>query len=959
MKSYFSFIVSFLSLITLAQNSLKINDLNAGVGNQATLTIGLNNTQEVAAFQFKVKFPSEVVVKNREAKLTSRSGDHALNSKYLGAGEYLFIAYSVSNQVFKLNSGSIIEIPIEIPLSYLSGQTCTVELKEPIVSSKEGTDIGSNHTNGTLKIIEGNTPDLLMESITLPSTNIIPNLEYSLDWKVKNIGNANAVGGWREEITLVSETTLKRYLISNEYYSSNLVENTSISRNATIKIPMIIGFDGNVKVEINIIPNTSLREPDSKRGNNKLLSNSTTLAKSIFLQVDKNSIQENSSDFVRLNLIRSGNTTNNETFVINSDVSNCFDLPKNLVLQSNQSSNFLLIYPINNLTYQGDQTINLTAKGNLYADVSSSINFVDDEKNILSFELPVSYNSNVGSKIAITLKSNFPTVKDQIIQLSSDKTERLKLPSSVTILKNQSSVVFEAEVLNNQKIEKENLVNILAKSENFTSGITELKLTPINIPDFTFTLNRSTINENEGVNSITATIERTTNTTQKFTLVLSSDSKDVILPSVLVFESGETIKKFSIGSVDNSEVDGIRTVNVFAKVQFEDCFCISDAIISSVKKQTITINDNDGLAINIKVNQPTLKAGINSSLIISRNTTDVNLLKNAVTVNLSNSLTSVLNLPLTATIPANQKEVVVNFNTLINPSLNGDQSIKIEATAIGYTKGVAWILVTDQNKSDIIITNIFTKTVAKAEEKINIKTTFKNQGNADFPSISKVEYFLSETNSVEGLIPFATSVMNQPILKDASTILDEIVTLPKLSGKLNLIVRINPERSIQELDFNNNQKSFAIEISPSYLITLNVEKNLYKIGEEVKISGTTKDANNNPIANAVVSLKVKNQEFEFNYSVNSDANGNYLRLYKPVGNESGAYEVFANFPGDKNSIKKNFQILGFKLIQPTGYIKWEPLVGLPLEKSFTLENKTLTFNYQSQQIFLLNNYQLN
>jgi large repetitive protein len=938
------FFLFSLHLPLFAQNSLVIKNAEAGPGDTSKIIIGLNNTDNVSGFQFKIKLPNDLIVKEKEVKFIARNTNHVIYPKALGNGEYLFLCFSGSNDNFTGTLGDLLEIPFEVPLTYTQGQTYEMTFTETIVSSASGQDIGSNHSNGVLTIGEGKNPDLKVGNITFSQNDILPNSKYTVNWEVQNIGKAVANGGWREQISLVA-TNGKKYIIGNAFYSNDLAENGTISRTAEVDVPSIIGFDGSVKLEVNLLTNSAVREPANAKENNINVSvaNANLLRRLIF-SIDKNQIIENTTDQLRLNIARSGDIGNDEIFTISSDADSQFALPKTVQINKNESSNFLYIKPVNNATYEGDRKITLTVKGNTYNDENVAFDLLDDEKVILTLSYPNNYTSAVADKIVFTVSANFPKNKDQVISLSTDKNKRLELPQQVTLLAGVQTVTFEGTILDTQIIEKSEVANVFAKAEGYTSAVKDIKLNSINIPTFTFAINPNKVSEGDGLKATYATLKRTDQIDKQVIVQISASKADqLILPTEVLFEKGATEKIFNIGTVNNSQVEGERVVTISSKIKFESCNCVDDRDVASITKQDVTILDNDGLALSITLSPSTVKAGtIGATLTLSRNTESPEILQNLVTVNLSSTVPSVVELPATVTIPAGSKEVQIVFNTKIDPNLTGDQSIRIQGEATGYTPGFGWLLVSDQNKSDAVITKVMASTGLEAGKKTTVTTTIQNQGNVVFPSGYKLEYYISKNNNTTGLTPVTSSVINKSINVGESYEHQEEIQLPNLSGDVYVVAVVNSDKSINELTYDNNQNQTLIKVLPAYNVSVSVAKPIYKTGETILISGTAKTAGGAVVQNTEVILRVQNQEFLRDFDLKTDANGAFTYEYKPLGNESGSYSVGAAFPGEEILSQATFELLGLEIVNKPQYVKWETLAGVSLGKEFILKNKTKT-----------------
>jgi large repetitive protein len=937
-------LVLLFSITTVfGQNSLSIKNLNAGPGDDAKILVALDNTDNVAGFQFTLKLPNTLIVKEREVKFIQRNTNHVIYPRNNGNGEYLFLCFSATNDTFTGNSGDLFEIPVEIPLSYTTGQTYNMTLSGVEVSSAAGQEIGSNHKNGILTIIEGKNPDLKVNNINFTDTQITPNGKFSVKWDIENIGKSTAIGGWTEQVYMVSQVNGKKYLIGNSFYTQNLIENQSVGRNAEFNIPSVIGFDGNVKIEVVVIPNLSVKEPDYFKANNTLLSTQNVfLLKKITLNIDKIRILRNSNDLIRVYLTRSGNVDDAEEFTLTSNENQYFNLPQKITLAQNQSSNFVYISVKPTTAYEGDKEIKLTVSGNSYTDENATFTLVEDKKIILSIDYPSDFNSTIGSKILFTLNATFENSVDKTIKLSSDNSKRIKLPADVVLRAGQKTATFEGTIVDPGIVDKKTKVILYATTMDYVPASKEINLNSVNIPTFELTLNPNTVSEGDGIKATYATLKRTSQIDKEVIVEFSSSPNNrLILPNTVLFKSGELEKIFNIGTIDNASVEGDQTVTVYSKVKFLDCNCIDETDATTVTGQTVKIIDNDGLAIVLSASPSTIRAGaINNTLKIARNTTDPDILKNPVTVTLSNNLPSVVELPATVTIPANQKEITISFTTKIDPNLTGDQNARIEGKATNYNVGYAWVLITDQNKPDVTVSNVSLPNQVEAGKKVTITSTILNQGYASFKSGSKIDYFLSSNNSTSGLTPFNSSILTQEIKVGETYTYSEEVQLPVLSGKLNLIVVVNRDNSISELEITNNQNLQLVDFLPAYTVTVTLDKKVYKPSEKVIISGVAKTLNGTLVPISDVEIKVITKDFSRTFTSKTNSSGSFTYEFNPLPNESGSYSVKAAYPGADVSPQANFDILGFEIVNKPQFIKWEPYVNFPLGKDFVLKNNT-------------------
>lgn len=794
-----------------------------------------------------------------------------------------------------------------------------------------------------LSSIERTYPDLMVDNITFSTNDIVPKSEFHLSWDVKNIGEYIAVGGWKEQVFLVSQNSDKRYLLGNKAYTQSLNNDQTINRQYNFNIPANIGFDGIVKVEVVMTPDPRVGEPATFKENNEAVSvENATLLKKINLTIDKTEIIKNSDDQIRIELARSSAIDIAEEFTINTNANQYFELPLNITFEINESSNFAFIRLKPSTDYVGDQEITITATGASYPEETISFTLIEDQQISLSMEYDPDFGSTVGSTIDFTLTATSENNADKTIQISSDNTKRLQLPEEVIIIAGEKTVTFQGILLDPNAIEKKVNMKVYANTEGYLSASSDITLNGINIPAFEITLEHNSISESDGIDATFATIKRTSQTEREVTINIStSPNNRLILPESITFEENEIEKTFNIGVIDNSSVEGDQNITITSRVRFTACNCTDETDLSTEISTDLEVIDNDGLAFIVSASPTTIKTGATeNTLKIERNTENTSILENPVTVTLSSTVPSMIQLPATVIIPANQKETTITFNTIIDGALTGDQNIRIAAEAENYSTGFSWVLLTDQNKPDVIITDMDAPDQTEAAKEMTINYTIKNQGFADFPKGSKLEYYLSPTNDISNLEPFTTSILNQEIKAGESYAITETIQLPIISGKSNLIVVINNDSAINELSLSNNQSVQLIDFLPSYSVNISLDKAVYKPNENIFISGTAIRLDGTGVPNTDVDIIITNLEFTRKNTLKTGANGSFEYTFVPLENEAGNYEVTASYPSAIVPPQASFDILGFELLEQPQYIKWEPIVDFPLGKQFVLKNNT-------------------
>lgn len=950
LKTLFKIVFTLCITMLSAQNSLQIPSVSASIGEKTKINIDLTNSDPIIGVEFTLVVPKGLIVYDKESilKQDRKGEDHVLFTNLDKDGNYHFMVFSYTNKVFKGNRGTLIEIPIEIPITYKDGQSFDILLKNVIVSSTKIQDVGSNHQGGKLLIKKDFSPDLEVSEVTTLGSEAVPDKKLTASWKVKNLGKKIAVGGWTEQVYLVSEITDQKYLLGSIFYKNDLNQNDNIIRQGEFKLPKIIGFDGNCKLEVNIIAESSVKEPDSDKDNNKALSaNSIFLNKVLFIETDKNKILENSEDKIKIVLNRSGDISKDQTFTIQSSIKNQFALPESVTIKNGASTAVIYAKPIDNTNIDGDRTVRITFSGNDYKETFFDITIIDDE--IPSFNITASSNNlNPGDKSKITLHFMQVPSTDIKVNLETDYNKRLKIPDELLVKAGMKEVSFDVEAIETKVPEAELSAKITARAVGYKQESIDIKLNKANIPTFEFIISPTTISEGDGTYATTAIIRRLDNTESNATLLINTDIADALLiPSKLVFTPGQTQKKFSIGVVDNSIVDSTRVITVTASLYIPGCGCsgASSGISGTEYKSKVTILDNDGLSLIVKANPSTVKAGIKKAakIIISRNTVRNEDLTKSLLVKLSSDSPTILEIPQTVEIPSGKQSVEVTINTLIDPTIKGDQTIRIQAEAQDYNSGFGWILVTDQNKPDAIINSIIAPETVEGGQVTEISIEIKNQGFSVLPKGMKIEYYLSTNTSIKDLKPFDEAVIENEINPGKSIDFKHTIQLPDRAGSFNLVAVLNSDKNIEELTYTNNESYKEIELKPSYTADIQVDRKVYKPGEIITMKGSAKYINGSLAANKPVEISINNGGFVRSFTIKTNATGNFAYDFAPLQGENGFYEIAAGYPGMKVKAQDDFNLLGVEWVnKPSDYLKWEVTEGQRLEGEFKLKNNTRT-----------------
>lgn len=514
-----------------------------------------------------------------------------------------------------------------------------------------------------------------------------------------------------------------------------------------------------------------------------------------------------------------------------------------------------------------------------------------------------------GQSGVLTITANVPAEGDTRVTIESDLPSRLLLPSSVVIPSGKMSATVNVNTFDDNEPDIERVVEIRASAKDFTSARLLTTLLDDDVPDIDFKVNVSVLAEDAGLQAITATIHRNNNTRSNVRIKLSDDSNGDIYydPQFVTMAPGVIDVEVPIGIKDNSRVEGDRDVTLTAAVFVSSCNCNVLGTQTGACTQIIRILDNDGPALSVKSSRTTVKEGEKEAtvLTISRNTDE----KRNIEVNISSDHDDVLVYNHHVVIPADKQSVNVVVETLNNDIQGDDTTITFIAEADTYAKGTFWIWLTDQTLPDATITGI---TVLTPEvvigEKAQVKVQVANTGVGILPAPTKVQLCID--GKEWGNVFTSTDIAPGETVDVVSDLL-----VPNKTGSKTLYAVVNPKRTEKELNYSNNTSASAsITLLAPFAGSLHTDKDVYQVGEAVRISG---ELSGSTIAETEVDVYVVNNTSRQKIRTKTDGEGHFSVEYTPKNGQIGHFGIGVCYPDDTtNEELAVFNVMGLSKVNP-------------------------------------------
>lgn len=877
-------------------NTLSTPEVTMGSGKEIPLPVNMDNTSDIVAVQFTLSVPDGLTVREDGIGTTGRTSSHDISFSKKSEGSYKVIILSSGNSIIKGSSGSIMTMPIYSDENLKEGTAMQPVFSEVAIVTRDGSNVATGYSNGTVTISP--TPDLIVKDINTNVKEITPGENIIVNWTVENIGGADTEGGWSEQIALLKEDGSYIRPISTTYHEGILDAGGIVSRQAEIALPLLLGIDGNVRVQVRVVPTEKTGEALSAQDNNTTTGTSSILVHKVLqVSLSKNRIEENDGRSISLNIGRSGSWQDSETFEISTTEDDRVNLPSSITIPANQSGSLVKFNVSDNDILDNDSIVTITVKGGDYPVTTGMLTIEDDEMPLLTITVS-NDDINEGETFRMTVTSSLKQSTPTIINLTCEKAGRFTFPRQVTIPADEDHVSFDVVAVDNDEIEADETIAFMASADRFERGECLVTLYDDDMPTLEFTLSPDNVSESAGYAALMGTIKRSDKLDKRVTLKLSDNSDGLLSYSskTIVLEKNQKQAQFSIGVLDNDIVDGDHKVTVTASVYSSSCGCSVGEETNGSLTADLTVIDDDGPTLKIKPEKSVMHEGSDGNIfMISLNAKSDKDLR----VKVSSDKDEILDYNHDVLIPAGEMTGTLSVDVKDNDITDDNALVTFKVEADGYALGTCWIMITDQTLPDAVISLSADRTEVEAEQTIGLRATVKNVGNSVLRSNTPVTIAFSGSKNK---VRLATE---QPIEAGDSTSMEFDYTLPQITGNHFFEASVNPDNNVPELLYvNNTSNKVGVTIASPFTATAKVNKMTYRQGEEVIITGTAG-------RNANVEVYIINGETRQKLSTTSNGEGKYSTGWQPFSTQSGHFSVGACYPGEKAEEKMDeFDIYG-------------------------------------------------
>jgi len=357
-----------------------------------------------------------------------------------------------------------------------------------------------------------------------------------------------------------------------------------------------------------------------------------------------------------------------------------------VVIPANQSEILVPLDAVDNALLDGTNTFTINATSTSITDFAldgDTADVTDFETMTLAlFTSSVFENAGPGAVTGKLTRGNTDISLPYTVMLTSSNTNKLTVPTSVTIPANRASVTFPIDAIDNNIIDGNTLVTLSASAPEYGADVTYV-VTVIDVEPV-LKLSTSTPIIAENVGSFTVVVKRQDQTDVSFPMIVTlMAGAGLSVPATVTIPANITSVSFDVSVLDNLILDGTRSSTVQAS---------AGSITGG--SLVVTITDYETLTITASKTTFLENAGSTASTgTVTRSNTGN--LSQALVVTLTSSDTTEATVPATVTIPAGQASVTFPITAVNDTVVDGSQNVTIRAKATSFVDGTIGIVVED------------------------------------------------------------------------------------------------------------------------------------------------------------------------------------------------------------------------------------------------------------------------
>ena len=212
------FLTISISIGTYAQtNRIYIPDLKMSRGSETTLSVFMDNTDNVTAVEFTLEMPSGFTVNPVSAVLTDRAKNHQIIARVLKNGKYKFVIMSQNNALIDGIGGRLFTFRVKSPENVTDDGDYPMVISSAVMSDTKGQNLLQESDGGNITI--KSMPNLHI--VSLDCSEPIAGKPLTVKWKVRNDGRgATGDAEWKDYIWLVPNVAAGTSMVGSKLLAS-------------------------------------------------------------------------------------------------------------------------------------------------------------------------------------------------------------------------------------------------------------------------------------------------------------------------------------------------------------------------------------------------------------------------------------------------------------------------------------------------------------------------------------------------------------------------------------------------------------------------------------------------------------------------------------------------------------------------------------------------------------------
>ena len=250
---------------------------------------------------------------------------------------------------------------------------------------------------------------------------------------------------------------------------------------------------------------------------------------------------------------------------------------------------------------EGPEQVGITATATDFAPASATITIHDNETTTLTVTLPATASETDGTLVG-TITSGQAPDQDVTVQLVSNDTSQLTVPATVILRAGQTSVTFDATLVDDHIIESgPTPVTVTAQMDNWTPGSATVSVLDA---DHTMTVTLPASGWEGQTFPGAGTVQIGGTLTSDLVVSLApSDPTEMSLPATVTIPAGQMSATFNVTLLDNGLCQGPQTVDVTATAAdlptAETSMVVKDADVYSFSFDTIGSTETAGVPFSV------------------------------------------------------------------------------------------------------------------------------------------------------------------------------------------------------------------------------------------------------------------------------------------------------------------------------------------------------------------------